>query len=224
MIYLFTNEIFGRFFIETIHRFALQFNLKVTVVYSTKGNLYNFKSTNPFKSLIRRLAMTFKKYSFRKNTGFALEVIGDINSPAFADRIKMEDHGIVAGFNQIFKKETISRFHSLVNFHPSLLPFYRGPVPAYWCLHYGERSTGLTLHKITDRIDSGEILFQEVLSIGEINDPMELEKKIAESAQPIFWKYLQHVSGNEDRWQTQILDAFTIYKNQIDYLSFPPRG
>jgi len=221
MIYLFANEVFGEMFVEGIRRFALQFNSKVVIVYSAKGILPYPNSTNFLKSILRRLVIYFRRYSFKKNTGLDLEIIGDINSPCFAKRIKGGDHGIVAGFNQIFKKETIARFCSLVNFHPSLLPFYRGPVPAYWCLHYGETATGFTLHKVTDRIDDGEILFQEVFPIEDLNDPRGLERKIAELAQPVFWKYLQHICGNGEGWEVKSLDSSAIYKNHIDYLSFP---
>ena len=47
-----------------------------------------------------------------------------------------------------------------VNFHASLLPAYRGKHPVFWALHFGERTAGLTVHRMDPRIDAGEILYQ----------------------------------------------------------------
>ncbi len=46
------------------------------------------------------------------------------------------------------------------NLHPSLLPAYRGPAPLFWQLRNGERQTGVTLHRVTETLDGGEIIGQ----------------------------------------------------------------
>jgi methionyl-tRNA formyltransferase len=147
-------------------------------------------------------------------------MVEDVNSPRFARRILPSDHGIVTGFNQIFREETIRRFKSLVNFHPSILPLYRGPVPSYWCLLNGEDRTGFTLHEITRRIDEGEILAQGVLPIGSIDEPDVLDQKVAEAATEVFRAYLKHLHTGEPITRNR-LDAKTIYKTHISYRSFP---
>ncbi len=86
-------------------------------------------------------------------------IVGNVNSALFQRRIRPNDHGIITGFNQIFTNETISKFKSLINFHGSLLPLYRGPVPSFWCIKNGEKETGYTIHKVSERIDDGDILF-----------------------------------------------------------------
>jgi methionyl-tRNA formyltransferase len=134
--------------------------------------------------------------------------------------IRPEDHGVIAGFNQIFKSDTIGSFRSLVNFHPSVLPFYRGPVPSYWCLANKEVTTGYTLHAVTGRIDDGEILFQEAVSINEDDSERSLDAKIAKQAAPTFFAYLQSLVDNSP-WTKVRLDASAIYKHHVDYLSFP---
>lgn len=47
-----------------------------------------------------------------------------------------------------------------VNFHPSLLPAYRGKHPLFWALRQGERWVVLTAHVIDAGIDTGDILYQ----------------------------------------------------------------
>jgi methionyl-tRNA formyltransferase len=51
------------------------------------------------------------------------------------------------------------------NIHPSFLPFYRGPVPTMWALENGEKEFGVTIHKIDQGIDTGDIAFQEKFPI-----------------------------------------------------------
>ena len=45
-----------------------------------------------------------------------------------------------------------------INIHPSILPRYRGADPIFWQLRNGETNTGVTLHQVTQKIDSGNIL------------------------------------------------------------------
>lgn len=48
--------------------------------------------------------------------------------------------------------------HACINIHPSLLPKYRGPNPIFWQIRNGETQTGVTLHKVSEKIDAGDIL------------------------------------------------------------------
>ena len=58
------------------------------------------------------------------------------------------------------------------NLHASLLPQYRGAAPINWAIINGEKKTGVTTFILDKEIDTGKILFQEKVSIGE-NDNME---------------------------------------------------
>jgi len=49
--------------------------------------------------------------------------------------------------------------------HPSLLPRHRGPDPTYWAIASGDAETGVTVHRIEQDYDSGEILAQARLAI-----------------------------------------------------------
>ena len=49
--------------------------------------------------------------------------------------------------------------------HPSLLPRHRGPDPTYWAIASGDEETGVTVHRIEEEYDTGEMLAQERLRI-----------------------------------------------------------
>lgn len=56
-----------------------------------------------------------------------------------------------------------------INLHGSLLPHYRGAAPINWAVINGEQKTGVTTFFLKHEIDTGDILFQEEISI-EPND------------------------------------------------------
>lgn len=55
----------------------------------------------------------------------------------------------------------------ILNTHLSLLPRYRGPSPWKWAILRGERETGVTIHRMTERFDEGPLLDQRRCAIEE---------------------------------------------------------
>lgn len=53
------------------------------------------------------------------------------------------------------------------NIHGSLLPEYRGAAPINWAVINGDKETGLTSFLLKHEIDTGNIILQEKISIGE---------------------------------------------------------
>jgi len=56
--------------------------------------------------------------------------------------------------------------HGGINYHPSLLPKYRGGSAINWAIINGEKETGVTIHFIDEGVDTGPILLQERVEIG----------------------------------------------------------
>jgi len=59
---------------------------------------------------------------------------------------------------------TIPKYGS-INLHGSLLPKYRGAAPIQWAIINGETETGLTTFLLEDKVDTGNIILQEIISI-----------------------------------------------------------
>ena len=66
-----------------------------------------------------------------------------------------------------------------VNFHPSLLPRYRGPVPVSWAIRNGEQEIGVTFHRMAPGLDEGPILAQEAIPLGDEHSWDDLTPKLA---------------------------------------------
>jgi methionyl-tRNA formyltransferase len=75
--------------------------------------------------------------------------------------------GIMAFVLQFAPQEfvTIPK-HGTIQYHPSLLPKYRGPSSINWPIIRGDRRTGLTIFRPTDGLDEGPIVLQKETEIG----------------------------------------------------------
>ena len=73
---------------------------------------------------------------------------------------------IAAHFNQLVKANILDLPHlKCLNVHPSLLPHFKGVDPVFYALLKGERLVGVSLHKMSESFDAGEILLQKKLLI-----------------------------------------------------------
>ncbi len=68
----------------------------------------------------------------------------------------------------------------VLNVHPSLLPDNRGPEPLFWTFRLGHESTGVTIHLMEEKPDSGPLLAQEQLAVPDGISYAELEGQAAE--------------------------------------------
>jgi methionyl-tRNA formyltransferase len=62
--------------------------------------------------------------------------------------------------------------------HPSLLPRHRGPDPTSWAIASGDEETGVTVHRVEEAYDTGEILAQERLRIDPAWDAWRLARAL----------------------------------------------
>lgn len=56
--------------------------------------------------------------------------------------------------------------HGTIQYHPSLLPKYRGPSSINWPIARGDTRTGLTIFRPTDGLDEGPVVLQKEVAIG----------------------------------------------------------
>ena len=56
--------------------------------------------------------------------------------------------------------------HGMIQYHPSLLPRYRGPSSINWPIIRGDTRTGLTIFRPTDGLDEGPVILRQEIPIG----------------------------------------------------------
>ena len=85
---------------------------------------------------------------------------------------------VVVAFRMLPKEVWSIPKYGCFNLHASLLPQYRGAAPINYALINGEKITGVTTFFIDSKIDTGEILYQEVCHISENDDAGTLHDKL----------------------------------------------
>jgi methionyl-tRNA formyltransferase len=103
-------------------------------------------------------------------------------SQEVADRIRSiaPDAGVVAAYSAFIPKSLLGvPKYGWLNIHPSLLPKYRGPSPVKSALLNGDRTTGVTIIRLTPKMDSGPVLLQEEVEIGGDENAAQLDGRLA---------------------------------------------
>lgn len=106
-----------------------------------------------------------------------------LKNPQFLEALKalQADLQVVVAFRML--PEVVWNMPRLgtINLHASLLPQYRGAAPINWAVINGEKETGLTTFKLQHEIDTGNILLQERLTIGDEETAGELHDRMKET-------------------------------------------
>lgn len=117
-------------------------------------------------SLLHR--RTTKEYA--RSMGADFMYVENIHSREFIRFAKQQDVVISVAASRIFRHKLLEApVFGCVNIHSSLLPKYQGMMPVYWQMRDGIDEIGVTIHKMIEKLDSGDILMQRVVSIKECN-------------------------------------------------------
>jgi len=88
---------------------------------------------------------------------------------------------VVVAFGQILPRDFFEfPKYGTLNVHASLLPKYRGASPVAYAILNGESETGITIMKIDEGMDTGDILSRKAVPLGENVSAGELEALLAE--------------------------------------------
>jgi methionyl-tRNA formyltransferase len=103
--------------------------------------------------------------------------------PLFLDALRplQPSLGVVVAYGQILPKALLEiPPHGFVNVHTSLLPKYRGAAPIQWAIANDDAETGVTIMKIDEGLDTGEILRQQTTPIHATDNAPTLHDRLAE--------------------------------------------
>lgn len=100
---------------------------------------------------------------------------------------------IVVAFRMLPKEVWKLPAYGTFNLHASLLPNYRGAAPINWAIINGETKTGVTTFFIDEKIDTGNIILQEEVAIGEDEILGELHDKLMEVGSNLVVKTVQQI-------------------------------
>ncbi len=87
---------------------------------------------------------------------------------------------IVVAYGKILPKKILDIPHICsINVHASLLPKYRGAAPINWAIINGEKKTGISIIKMNEQMDAGDILCQKEIDILPEEDAVSLKNRLS---------------------------------------------
>ena len=104
------------------------------------------------------------------------------------------------------------------NLHASLLPQYRGAAPLNWAVINGETETGVTTFLLSHEIDTGQIIFQEKVSIAENDTVGDLHDRMMAIGSGLVLKTVDAIAEG----QLQPIDQ-TLLINNTDRIKQAPK-
>jgi len=73
---------------------------------------------------------------------------------------------VLARYMQIIPKDIVQLYHNnIINIHHSFLPAFKGARPYHQAYEKGVKVIGATAHYVTDKLDEGPIICQDVINI-----------------------------------------------------------
>lgn len=123
----------------------------------------------------------------------------DLTDPEFLDALQhyAPDVQVVVAFRILPQAVWNLPPLGTINLHASLLPAYRGAAPIEWAIIHGETQTGVTTFFIDRRVDTGHILLQEAVTIGQQETAGELRQRLAQCGASLLVRTVDQVVAGE---------------------------
>ena len=126
----------------------------------------------------------------------------NVNTPVWRSKISIWRPQAIFSFyyRRLLDREILAiPTEGAFNLHGSLLPFYRGRCPVNWVLVNGEKETGVTLHRMVEEPDAGDIVAQEAVPIAFEDTARSLYKKLCRQAAHLLDGVLPEIKAGEAR-------------------------
>ena len=137
-----------------------------------------------------------KKYALQQN----LEILqpDNLKDPNFINQLQKwkSDVQVVVAFRMLPKQVWQLASKGTFNLHASLLPKYRGAAPINWAIMNGEKESGVSTFFIDEKIDTGNIIFQQKVKIEEHENAGSLHNKLMHSGAQLISKTIDAINNN----------------------------
>lgn len=156
-------------------------------------NLWRLKIAAIIRLLKEFLLIQIKKILFvlslSKNPATVAQVVNkyrlplvdtkNVNDQNYLKKLrKLNIDIIISSCSQIFKKELLNIPQmACLNRHSALLPSYGGLFPVFQAMIHQEKEIGASVHKMTEKIDGGEVISQKVIPVKENDTLFSLYQK-----------------------------------------------
>jgi methionyl-tRNA formyltransferase len=131
---------------------------------------------------------------------------GNLRDAGFLQSLKKAgaDLFVLCAYGKILTKEVLDiPVKYAINLHTSLLPSYRGAAPINWAIINGERETGVTIFKMDEGMDEGEIILQAKTAISASDTAVSLAERLAGIGAETLLKAIDLIKSGKVRFTAQ---------------------
>lgn len=122
---------------------------------------------------------------------------------------------VVVAFGQILKKEALDIPRAYcVNIHTSLLPKYRGAAPTNWAIINGDSMSGVSIIKMNERMDEGDIILKKEMAIDNCDTNITLSERLADLGSEAFMEAMELIEQGKVELAIQD-DSFATYAPKL---------
>jgi methionyl-tRNA formyltransferase len=151
----------------------LQLAREIAALYGPVGTLRLAGRTLGAQTIGRlpRSREASRYYSIRqlcRAYGVPYQAIGNPNNADFVRALeeRKADAIVSVACPYILKRRLLSvPLLGCINIHHAPLPHYKGMMPTFWQVYRGERTVGLTVHYMNEKLDEGDVLLQESIAV-----------------------------------------------------------
>ena len=116
---------------------------------------------------------------------------------------------------RILRREILKLGRWVINLHLSLLPKYGGMDSIFWALYHREREIGVTIHKVEEKLDAGEIIAQEKIPVDERDNEQTLYFKALRKGRELILEVLKKLEKGEITLRRM--------EGEVEYFGIPTR-
>lgn len=144
--------------------------------------------------------------AYARGMGIEMFTPDGVNRPETLAHLRAwrPDIGVVVAYGQILKRELLALPPlGFINVHTSLLPRYRGAAPIQRAVASGDTGTGVTIMQMDEGMDTGDILAQRPVPIGEQDTAGDVHDRLAEAGAALLPEVLADIQAGRAVRQPQ---------------------
>jgi len=148
-------------------------------------------------------------WNMARDLGFETWPAKLVKDPALADRLRSQRADLLLNVHSLhIVHEAVLAAPRLgaFNLHPGPLPRYAGLNAVSWAIYRGERTHGVTIHKMEPKIDTGEIAYQSIFPIAKDETALSLSFKCIRQGVALMLQLLEIAASNPENIPRQPQD------------------
>lgn len=90
-----------------------------------------------------------------------------------------------------------------INLHSSVLPKYRGAAPMNWAIVNGEKTSGVSIIKMTEQMDAGDIILKKEIPLQEDETSVTLSEKLSKLGSELLLEAIESIDKGDYKLEKQ---------------------